>query len=154
MLAPFNETVSQDLQKVTTGGLIFEEKHWTLIMFCQIIIVPQFQHFTLKCCYLTRSSIVPNMKYLATFWDIEGNVTVIKSYTREKFEIKVPIYALKLQLTDLRTFRDPPHSIPLPSLASYISECFVIHIPRYGLELGPDNPQAVTLTTRLPFLDT
>ena len=61
MLAPFNETVSQDLQKVTTGGLIFEVKHWTLSMFCQIIMVPQFQHFTLKCCYLTGSSIVPNI---------------------------------------------------------------------------------------------
>ena len=45
-------------------------------------------------------------KYLATFRDIEWNVTAKQSYTRETFEIGVPIYALKLQLTDLGTFRD------------------------------------------------
>ena len=48
-----------------------------------------------------------------------------------KFEIGVPIYALKLQVTDLRKFRNPPHATPLPSLTAYISECFVIHIPSY-----------------------
>ena len=44
---------------------------------------------------------------------MEWNVTAKKSYTRETFEIGVPIYALKLQLTDLGTFRDPPHTTPL-----------------------------------------
>ena len=45
-------------------------------------------------------------EYLATFRDIEWNVTAKQSYTRERFEIGVPIYALKLKLTDLGTFRD------------------------------------------------
>ena len=39
-------------------------------------------------------------------YSIAGTVTAKQSYTRETFEIRVPIYALKLQLTDFGTFRD------------------------------------------------
>ena len=99
-------------------------------------------------------------KYLATFRDIEGNVTAKKLYTQEQFEIGVPIYALKLQLTDLGTFRDTPHATPsLRSLriSRNISRYLILDIKfmlPVRLELGPDDPQAGTLTTRLPFLDT
>ena len=97
-------------------------------------------------------------KYLATFRDIEWNVTAKKSYTRETFEIGVPIHALKLQLTDLGTFRGPPHAIPLHAArisrnVSWFTFLGIKMMHRVRLELGPDNLQARTLTASLSCLD-
>ena len=35
------------------GGVILEKKNWALGKLCQIVSGPQFQNFTLKCCFLT-----------------------------------------------------------------------------------------------------
>ena len=99
------------------------------------------------CC------IIHCPKYLATFRDIEGNVTAKKLYTRETFEIGIPIYALKLQLTDHGTFRDPPHAAPLHSLCisrniSWYTTCSPPPLARCVYAV-----QARTLTTRLLYLD-
>ena len=37
-----------------TGGEWFlKKKNWTYVIMCQIVRGPQFQNFTLKCCFLT-----------------------------------------------------------------------------------------------------
>ena len=33
---------------------LLREKNWTHVMLCQIVMGPQFQNFTLKCCFLAQ----------------------------------------------------------------------------------------------------
>ena len=40
--------------------MIFERKNWTLVVLCQIVTVPQFQTFTLQCCFVTCCMALEN----------------------------------------------------------------------------------------------
>ena len=47
------------------SGVIFEKTKWTHFRLCQIVIGPQFQNFTLKCCNLVGHRASKNINCYA-----------------------------------------------------------------------------------------
>ena len=48
------------------GWSDFWKQNWTHVMLCQIVIGPQFQSFTLKCCFLTSCRASENVDCMYT----------------------------------------------------------------------------------------